>query len=1167
MVAFRATATGITTTTTNGTTVTITKPTGTINNDTMVAVLSGYNPVTLTAPSGWLLIANTNDAAGLYSWVYQKKAASEGASYVWTWSGAGGALTGSITTFIAGNGIDQITVNVTSTTDPSVGSDIYPIQSAMRYDAYCWQDTTADTITWTIGTETHDINTRDAGTTFRGQSAAYSNNVNAPSVVITANTANPTNTIDYGIHWSMAIAETVTNETWASTGFGTDFNLNSTWTDITSYIRGDAGISISRGTSSEGGQVNPSTATFTLENTDGRFSPKNPTGPYYGSIGRNTPVRVWKAFGTVAMDSTGQLGDRFATPASSAMQITGDMDIRVDCEPETWRQEQTLAAQASLPFAASGGNWDFYIDNKGYLHFAWGTALLVADVSSTLPVPSAVRQTLRATMDVDNGASGNTVTFYTSDSVGGTFTQLGNAVITAGTTTIGNGAYPPLTIGGCGTFPSFLRRVRPYTPSFRGHIYAARLYSGIAGTLVADPDFSAQTTGTYSFQDTEKNYWTAFGSAICSNRRYRFHGEVTSWPQVWDTTGRDVTTPVECSGLLRRAQQNSAPLKSAMYRYYTSGGIYAPAGTSTGDEGPYAPACYWPMEDADGATQFASAVPGIDSMKITGAPTLASYTGFASSDPLPNFITGTSAKGVCTNTSSGAFSVEFLLSAPSGITNGAVIAYIYTTGVDRVFELSYPTTDRLLLRTLDANGTQINTSGNLTTSIAGKLNRIVVSSIGTVAFVSVEEQSSGSRTNIGSCVANATIGRISSVAISPQRLLNNVYIGHLAVFDGDLSPNGASYDGSKGTINTSPVYAYSGEDAATRAQRLIEEQDFTSYNIGSGEGIHNSTNGNRGAVTGTLMGFQVPASFSDNLQSVKDTDAGYIYEPRKVLGLGYRTRQSMYNTASVLTLAYDTGQLSGDLKPEEDDQKTRNDITVTRVGGSSGRYADTTSALGTSLPPTGVGPYTDELSLSLASDDQCLSQAGWHVLLGTVDEVRYPSISVSLENLRILASSTLTASVLLADIGDRIVITGQPTWLPPDQITQQIIGYNEYIDHFQHDITFFTLPESPYQIATSTTAATSATQSKADSISTTLAGTMTTTSTSRTVTIASGSALWITSGVAFDIIVSGERMTVTAVSGSSSPQTFTVTRSVNGVVKTHASGETVSLFKPAITAL
>jgi hypothetical protein len=55
--------------------------------------------------------------------------------------------------------------------------------------------------------------------------------------------------------------------------------------------------------------------------------------------------------------------------------------------------------------------------------------------------------------------------------------------------------------------------------------------------------------------------------------------------------------------------------------------------------------------------------------------------------------------------------------------------------------------------------------------------------------------------------------------------------------------------------------------------------------------------------------------------------------------------------------------------------------------------------------------------------------------------------------------------------------------------------------------------------------------------------------------------------VDFDIKVGGEVMTVTGISGSTSPQTFTVVRSVNGVVKAQVAGTDLRLAQPCIVAL
>jgi hypothetical protein len=71
--------------------------------------------------------------------------------------------------------------------------------------------------------------------------------------------------------------------------------LNGSWTDITSYVMtrdGNEKVVITRGRSSEGASTDPASCQFQLNNRDGRFSPRNPVGPYYGVIGRNTPLRV-----------------------------------------------------------------------------------------------------------------------------------------------------------------------------------------------------------------------------------------------------------------------------------------------------------------------------------------------------------------------------------------------------------------------------------------------------------------------------------------------------------------------------------------------------------------------------------------------------------------------------------------------------------------------------------------------------------------------------------------------------------------------------------------------------------------------------------------------------------------------------------------------------------
>jgi hypothetical protein len=64
------------------------------------------------------------------------------------------------------------------------------------------------------------------------------------------------------------------------------------WTNITAYVRQRAGIQLTRGKRDEGSQVDPATARLNLDNRDGRFVRRNPSGAYTGQLSKNTPIRI-----------------------------------------------------------------------------------------------------------------------------------------------------------------------------------------------------------------------------------------------------------------------------------------------------------------------------------------------------------------------------------------------------------------------------------------------------------------------------------------------------------------------------------------------------------------------------------------------------------------------------------------------------------------------------------------------------------------------------------------------------------------------------------------------------------------------------------------------------------------------------------------------------------
>lgn len=78
---------------------------------------------------------------------------------------------------------------------------------------------------------------------------------------------------------------------YAAFGF-TDTDAPNTWvwTDITKYVRGVANLS--GGLQALDQDATPQQITFSLDNTDGRFTARNPASPYYPGVIRNVPLKV-----------------------------------------------------------------------------------------------------------------------------------------------------------------------------------------------------------------------------------------------------------------------------------------------------------------------------------------------------------------------------------------------------------------------------------------------------------------------------------------------------------------------------------------------------------------------------------------------------------------------------------------------------------------------------------------------------------------------------------------------------------------------------------------------------------------------------------------------------------------------------------------------------------
>lgn len=204
----------------------------------------------------------------------------------------------------------------------------------------------------------------------------------------------------------------------------------------------------------------------------------------------------------------GTSGVYASAPYVAGLALVGDLDVQAVVALDDW----TPAADTTIV-----GRWDSAGDERGFrlmvqttgeLLFQWstsgavGTVVAVASTAATGFANGAIGG-IRATLDVDNGAAGNTVTFYTSTDEGATWVALGDPVITATASSVFNTATQTLDVGANGTAGGSDR--------LTGRVLSATVKNGIAGTTVASPKFTAPVNPRHA--DGQANIWTINGSA------------------------------------------------------------------------------------------------------------------------------------------------------------------------------------------------------------------------------------------------------------------------------------------------------------------------------------------------------------------------------------------------------------------------------------------------------------------------------------------------------------------------------------------------------------------------------------------------------------------------------------------------------------------------------
>jgi hypothetical protein len=810
--------------------------------------------------------------------------------------------------------------------------------------------------------------------------------------------------------------------------------LSWTWTDVSSRLLAQS-MSITRGQANESADIQPASLTVTLDSSDGALIPNNPMSPWWPYVARGMPLRVTVEGMTPALVLDGRGGSYASTPNHNDFDFSGDLDLRVQVQPDQWSTGITYNA-AGLTLVApqylvtrwgtsSDLSWNVGIWDAGWPWVEWtdnGVQATSQQRRSEELVASLRPLWLAFVLDVNNDAGGNTTTFYRYDGPGATppadvttWTII-DQLIAPGVTSVhgGNDAVLLGSLQGGNAFP--------------GRILAMQARNGINGTLVASPDFTSATPGATSITDSTGKTWTLHGGASISNRRTRFAGTVDEIVPGWpfgDNNPKGVIQPSEAyvtltaNDLVRRLGQGPKPLQSPLQR--------AVLAVKNVDN----VLGYWPCEDGAGATHLAAALATHGPLVVTNVAAGADST-LGASAPLPNVkggdafsLWGAPHPGPATG-----WAVEWFFRLPTPATGHFFTNVMNITTEGSAYTWQFGISDTsILIEAFDPLGAVL---AWVETGVPTGFIR------DTWLYARVEAHQNGPgidwRWNIidlsaGSGVTasgsfSGALGPVRIVSTSPTVPADGYSFGHLIVSDGSLEL------GWLAGADTSWV----GESAAHRFHRLCVEEGIPVEVLGD-PSVWSSF---RGVLAySQAMGPQGRQTILTLLSECAAVDLGQVLSRRTAPGFTYRCRSTMDAQRVALALDAATNAVSLGLELYLDDQRLRNDVTVTSEGGSSARVVDQASIdrerpYEVRVPIAGVGGVEVQSSILVAQaglvnavNNQNRQQAGWRLHTGTWSEPRYPTVTIDLA----LAPQLIEAWHSI-ELGDRMTLVGLPRQYP-----------------------------------------------------------------------------------------------------------------------------------------
>lgn len=256
-------------------------------------------------------------------------------------------------------------------------------------------------------------------------------------------------------------------------------------------------------------EFGPGEATIVLSNHDRLFDPEHAAGTYFGDLNPRVPFRIRATERYNVLVLSGSANAWASTPDVTALDVTGDLDIRLRMAATDWTPAAVSVLMQKLnPLSGTAGGYELGLNAAGTIYLKWSDGAAFKTRTSTVAtgIANGAVKWIRATLDVDNGAAGHDVRFYLSDD-GVTWAQLGTTVTTAGTTSIGNSSV--LLALGADIFGN---------NRLTGDVYRLEVRDGIDGTRVADFDADHLSSGQTTIIDDAGRVWTLQAATAVATR-------------------------------------------------------------------------------------------------------------------------------------------------------------------------------------------------------------------------------------------------------------------------------------------------------------------------------------------------------------------------------------------------------------------------------------------------------------------------------------------------------------------------------------------------------------------------------------------------------------------------------------------------------------------------